>query len=192
MKFILIILMILLLSNCSKQQTVLICGDHVCINKKEAVQYFEENLSIEVKIVDKKVKKELNLVQLNLKENRKGKREIKISSKASTDKDLKTLSNREITEIKENINNKKREKNIAKKVIKKNNEKKEEVKAKKVIKEETVKQKKNQISQNNTYKKQKDVVDVCTILEKCSIDEISKYLLEQGNKKDYPDITTRQ
>ena len=33
-----------LLSNCSKPKTVLICGDHVCINKAEAEQYFEENL----------------------------------------------------------------------------------------------------------------------------------------------------
>ena len=33
-----------------------------------------------------------------------------------------------------------------------------------------------------------DVVDVCTILEKCSIDEISKYLIKQG-KKEFPDIT---
>ena len=28
------------------------------------------------------------------------------------------------------------------------------------------------------------VVDVCTILEKCSIEEISKFLLEQGKKKE--------
>ena len=36
------------------------------------------------------------------------------------------------------------------------------------------------------------MVDVCTILEKCSIDEISKYLLKQGKNKKFPDITTRQ
>ncbi len=41
-------------------------------------------------------------------------------------------------------------------------------------------------------KRQENVVDVCTILEKCSIDEISRYLIKQGKKKDYPDITTRQ
>jgi hypothetical protein len=40
-------------------------------------------------------------------------------------------------------------------------------------------------------KKRKDIVDVCTILDKCSIDEISKFLIEQGIKKDFPDITTR-
>ena len=31
--------------------------------------------------------------------------------------------------------------------------------------------------------KKNKVVDVCTIIEKCSIDEISKYLLKQGKKK---------
>ena len=41
-------------------------------------------------------------------------------------------------------------------------------------------------------KKQEDIVDICTILDKCNIKEISKYLLEQGRKKDYPDITKRQ
>ena len=41
-------------------------------------------------------------------------------------------------------------------------------------------------------KRRKDVVDVCTILEKCSIDEISKYLLDEGRNKKFPDITKRQ
>ena len=62
-----------MLANCSKPKTVLICGDHVCVNKAEAEQFFEENLSIEVKIIDKKkTKPEINLVELNLnKEKRK-------------------------------------------------------------------------------------------------------------------------
>ena len=41
-------------------------------------------------------------------------------------------------------------------------------------------------------KRRKDVVDVCTILEKCSIDEITKYLLEEGKNKKFPDITLKQ
>ena len=48
---VLIILITLIIVSCTKPETVLICGDHVCINKAEAKQYFEENLSIEVKIV---------------------------------------------------------------------------------------------------------------------------------------------
>ena len=54
MKLVFLISLIFFFSNCSKPKTVLICGDHVCVNKAEAEQYFEENLSIEVKIVNKK------------------------------------------------------------------------------------------------------------------------------------------
>ena len=38
----------------------------------------------------------------------------------------------------------------------------------------------------------KDFVDICTLIKNCSIDEISKYLLNQGKKKGFPDITIRQ
>ena len=44
------------------------------LNKSEADQYFEENLTIEVKIIDKKIKKEIDLVELNLNKNQKGKK----------------------------------------------------------------------------------------------------------------------
>ena len=54
MKKLLLFLIILVIYGCNKPKTVLICGDHVCINKAEAEQYFEENLTLEVKIVDKK------------------------------------------------------------------------------------------------------------------------------------------
>ena len=37
-----------------------------------------------------------------------------------------------------------------------------------------------------------EVVDVCTIIKKCSIEEISKYLIDQGNERDYPDITIKE
>ena len=76
MKFFLLTIAILLLTHCSKPKTVLICGDHVCINKAEAEQYFQENLSIEVKVVDKKINNEIDLVELNLKENQNGKKKI--------------------------------------------------------------------------------------------------------------------
>ena len=61
------------IQSCSKPKTVLVCGDHVCVNKKEARQFFEENLSLEVKIIDKKRKYKTDLVELNLKENSNGK-----------------------------------------------------------------------------------------------------------------------
>ena len=110
MKLVFLITLVFILSNCSKPKTVLICGDHVCVNKAEAEQYFEENLSIEVKIVNKKLDTEEDLVELNLRENSLGDKKISIVSKKTTNNSIKTLSNEEIVKIKEDIKNKKKRK----------------------------------------------------------------------------------
>ncbi len=188
MKFVFLIALIFILSNCSKPKTVLICGDHVCVNKAEAEQYFEENLSIEVKIVNKKLDTEEDLVELNLRENSLGDKKISIVSKKTTNNSIKTLSNEEIVKIKEDIKNKKKEKKIAKKIVNKENE----FVNKKISKEKKLKYEKKKIIRNNVNKRRKDVVDICTIIKKCSIDEISKYLLDFGRNKKFPDITIRQ
>ena len=38
----------------------------------------------------------------------------------------------------------------------------------------------------------KDVIDICKIVEKCSIDEISKYLIKNNKKKGFPNISVKQ
>ena len=187
MKIFFFISLIFLLSNCSKPKTVLICGDHVCINKAEAEQYFEENLSIEVKIINKKIDVEDDLVELNLRENSQGNKKISITSKKITNNSIKKLSNEEVVKIKENIKNNEKRKKIAKKIIKKENN----FEKKKISKQQKPKYEKK-IIKTNVNKIRKDVVDVCTILEKCSIDEISNYLLNEGKNKKFPDLTTRQ
>ena len=174
MKIFYFIFLFLFLTNCNKPKTVFICGNHICVNKAEAKQYFEDNLSIEVKVIDQKKEKNFDLVELNLKENKSGERKISVSSKISTNKKLKTLSNDDISKIKQNIKNKKKEKKIAKKISQSNQESVKIIKIKIMSKEI------------------KDIIDVCTLLDKCSIDEISKYLIKQGKKKKFPDITTRQ
>ena len=98
-----LLIFFLLLSNCSKPKTVLICGDHICINKSEAEQYFEENLSIEVKIIDKKKKDQFDLVELNLKNNQEGNKKIRLSQKKSLNKEIKILTNEEIDIIKKKV-----------------------------------------------------------------------------------------
>ena len=196
MKNIYFLFIFMFLLNCSKSKTVLICGDHVCVNKAEANQYFEENLSIEVKVIEKKTSNSFDLVELNLKENQ-GKREINISTKKNTDKNVKVLSKKEISIIKENIKNKKKGTKIAKKVHKKDklNKKKPE-KIKENLKKINVKNQEKNIQQNNIIKNnqnkiRKDVFDVCTVLEKCNIEEISKYLIKHGKNKGFPDLTKR-
>tara|TARA_Y100000816_G_scaffold261018_1_gene217698 strand:+ start:1373 stop:1903 length:531 start_codon:yes stop_codon:yes gene_type:complete len=176
MKSILIILMIFLVTNCSKPKTVLICGDHVCINKDEAEHFFNENHTLEVRILNKKAKEEIDLVELNLKENIKGKKEIQVFSKKETEKKVKILSKKDKNEIRKMIKNKKKEEKI------------KQTKKKKKKEFENKKTKKNSANKN----KRIDVVDVCTIVKKCNIEEISKYLINKGKDKKFPDITTRQ
>ena len=172
MKRIIIILCVLFITSCSKPKTAFICGDHVCVNKKEAEQYFEKNLTIEIQILDKKKKDEIDLVELNLKNNSHNIKQVSITKKNDTKEGLKILSNSEIKKIKKNL--------------KKNN------KNKKIFKNKDVKItniRKN--SEKKKFKKNKDIADVCIIIEKCNIEEISKYLLKEGNKKKFPDITKR-
>ena len=174
-------------SNCSKPRAVLICGDHICINKAEANQYFEENLSIEVKLIDKKKLPTIDLIELNLRENNTGDKAINVNSKENTKKEVKALTSFEINEIKKNIK-KKKNKNKIKKKTKMKNKKKEVMN----IKEKKTITKNNEIAHKDVNKKGIKNLDVCTVIENCSIDEISKYLLKQGQKNKFPDITTRQ
>ena len=189
MKLITFFFLLLFIFGCSKTKTVLICGDHVCINKKEAKQYFEENLSLEVKIIDRNIKKEFDLVELNIR-NKDKEKKISITKKKVTNKDLKILSNKEKNDIKNKIKQKNKEKKEQKnrKIAKKINKKK--------TKENYLKQTK---LTNNKKKTQKDVnkpkneiEDVCSLIKVCNIDEISEYLIKTGKKKDYPDISKRQ
>jgi hypothetical protein len=166
--------------HCSKPKTVLICGDHICVNKSEAEQYFEKNLSIEVKIIDKKRKEEISLVELNLRNDISSNKKISLSTKRVTKKKVKTLNKNEIKKIKRQV--KKNEK-IKKTVNQPKNLKKK--KYKKNV-ENTI------LSNKDNISKRGKVVDVCTILKKCSIDEISKYLLKEGNKKKFPSLTTKE
>tara|TARA_Y100000389_G_scaffold10191_1_gene9530 strand:- start:3929 stop:4456 length:528 start_codon:yes stop_codon:yes gene_type:complete len=171
------IIFILLLSfyGCSKPKTVLICGDHICINKTEAKQYFEDNLTIEVKIIDKKKNNKIDLVQLNLKENLNDKKQINIYQKEKTNEHIKILTDDEVKKIKKEIILKKKKKKIVKKIDR--NDKKFDLKNK-------------IIETKRNY--DKDVVDVCSILNECNIEEISKYLLKEGKKRSFPDINIRE
>ena len=176
MKFILIFFILIFLNNCNKPKTVLICGDHICINKAEAKQYFEDNLSIEVKIIDKESKKnnEIDLVELNLRNIDNNKKEIKIFSKRKTSKNIKVLT--------------KNEKEIIKKKLKNKNKSQ---KVKRDIKKVELKSQINKNIKNNFNKKIKNL-DICKDSENCDIDKISDFLIKEAKKKSFPDITIRK
>ena len=79
-------------------------------------------------------------------------------------------------------------KKIISKIKKKQTNKK--IASKKSIK----KNKKISINKNKkkVIDKTKKSFDICKIIDECTIDEISKYLIKEGNKRGFPDITTRQ
>jgi len=187
MKKLLLFLIILAIYGCNKPKTVFICGDHVCINKAEAEQYFEDNLTLEVRVVDKKEKKEIDLVELNLKSNSKGEKEISVSNKNQTRKEIKVLSNDEIERKKIEL---KKRKKIKNKTIKNT----KTIKQAKLKKPEKKQKPLDSITKTKKIvnKPGKKITDICTILEKCSIDEISKYLVKRGKERKFPDITIRE
>ena len=187
MKKLMLLLITLTIYGCNKPKTVLICGDHICVNKAEAEQFFEDNLTLEVKVIDKKKPKEINLIEINLKSDSDEKKEIAVFKKTETNRKLKELSDEEIKNKKAEINKRKKFKSRQSK-----NEKIErEVKLRK-SKEKEKTQNKPAGKKKIVNKTSKKITDICTILEKCSIDEISKYLVKQGNEREFPDITIRE
>jgi hypothetical protein len=188
MRFLFLIIPFIFMQNCSKPKTVLICGDHICINKNEANQYFKENLSIEVKIIDNKKNIKPDLVELNLNKSI-GNRKISINKKDKTKKEIKTLTNAQIKNIKKKLRKNKKNNKIANKNTYNKKNKSKKITRKKVRQEILNKDK---IKLNNNIKERLKVVDVCSIINKCNIDEISKFLLNQAKKKKFPDITVRE
>ena len=191
MKFLLIFSFILI-SSCSKPKTVFICGDHICVNKSEANAYFEENLTIEVQVISKNKKNELDLVKLNMMENPKNIRKVSLEKRKNIDKPLKTLSKNEVKNIKEKLKLKEK----SEKDLKKDSKKKEQtltvISSNKERDERKITKKtkdKNLILKNGS---QNDVFDICAKIEKCNIEEISEYLIKLGKNKKFPEITTRE
>ena len=165
----LLVLLTFMLYSCSTSKSVLICGDHECINKEEAKLFFEENLTIEVKVITKNKEKNFSLVKMNLEKESEN---IKIL-KSKNKKIVRKLSKDEIKLKKNEI---KEKKNRTKKVSANKNEKKFE----------PVSSIKTEKSMNN-----KNPLNICSILEKCNIDTISDYLIKQSLSKDYPNIASK-
>ena len=155
--------------SCAKSSSTLICGDHECINKLEAKQYFEENLIIEVRV--KKNGKETNydLVDLNLKDKQK----IKVLKKTNK-KIVRKLSKEEVKLKKKQLKNK---------IINKNKEKS--------VKDKPIEKKRapvNILTQNTPSSSS----DICLKLKKCDINSITNYLIKISNEKDFPNISSRE
>ena len=180
MKNIFIIIIFLIAVSCSKPKTVFICGDHICVNKAEAQQYFEENLTLEVRVLKDKASKEPSLIELNLNQTNIENKQVFVKKKIDNKKDIKELTKKEKKKIASEVKRKQINNKIAsKKTLKKD-------------KKISFNENKKRITKKKLINKQKEALDVCQIIKECTIEGISKYLIKEGNKRSFPDITTRQ
>ena len=180
MKNIFIIIIFLIAVSCSKPKTVFICGDHICVNKAEAQQYFEENLTLEVKVLKDESTKEPSLIELNLNQTNIENKQVFVKKKIDNKKDIKELTKKEKKKIASEVKRKQINNKIAsKKTLKKD-------------KKISFNENKKRITKKKLINKQKEALDVCQIIKECTIEGISKYLIKEGNKRSFPDITIRQ
>ena len=197
MKFF-ILLYFLIITGCGvTSNKVYMCGNRECIDKKEANEYFNNNLSLEIKIIDKKNKKQLNLVELNKNDkniniNERGLPEDIIVGpiiKSIEDKFFKKnnikKTNNELKILKEKIKNERKEAKIIEKRNKKiSDDKKKLTKINEnIADEDNVKQIKKSILLNQS--------SICENMLDCDIDKISEMLLKKGNDKEFPNIATK-
>jgi len=203
----------LIVVSCTTVKKTYVCGDHICLDKKEFNEYFAENLIIEVQILKSK-KKSINLVQLNSlnataplkitdasRLNAIKKKTYKATLKTQRSI-LKQKRKTKKIEEKNNIKNKKYlaklkqkndKENIAQKTIidKKLNSSK--VKTKNILKSGSGIDKTKVSDKILTFKsvKTKPQENLCKEINDCDIDKIAELLLEKGSKKKYPDITSK-
>jgi len=57
MKKLLLLVFFFFIFSCTSSRTVFWCGDHACINKKEKKAYFKKTMTVEIKNMDNKNKK---------------------------------------------------------------------------------------------------------------------------------------
>ncbi len=168
------LLIFFILLGCGGDKKVYICGDHPCKDKKEIDDYFKNNISIEVYVMEtsKNKKDRLDLVDINLLKEK--------TDQTKNNKELAFLSKRK----KENAT-----------IIKKEKPTKLNLKVKRTEENEISSFKKDQIlnKPNKTFNykniKTKKIVHLCKRIDECDINVISKKISELGKEKNFPDLT---
>ncbi len=191
MKIFLFILLLFITNCTTTNKTTYMCGERECLNKKEAKEYFEKNLSLEVKIIKEKKEKNFDLVKLNtnpINQNKKKesisldeKKILKIKKKQEKEeiKKQKKLAKLQIKKEKARLKEERKIIHSDNKLLKSKKKKERKPKVKKITKSKKTKKKQKITKKENKF---------CIIPEKCDIDEISEYLIKIGKEKDYPDI----
>lgn len=197
MKIFYLIFFLLFLS-CSTGKKEYVCGDHLCVDKKEFNEFFSKNLIAEVKSQTNDKNKIIDLVKLNIKaedknnDNIMSKKEKKIKAK----NEKKKLRTERIKLLEERKNKKLERKNKAKEDAKMAKISKSKAINKKVLSNKKL-TKKNDLLINNTEEKisinrtkTADPKSICGEITDCDIEKISELLIKKGRDKSFPNITS--
>ena len=200
MKFVYAFLLLLILS-CNTVKKEYVCGDHLCIDKKEFNEYFSKNFIVEIQKKENKKNKNIDLVKLNTgspivekNDNKNSKKIEKLRIKSEKEKlkagKIKLLEERKIRESKEK--NKLSEAKIAK-LKEKNETKNIRKQANKIANKRPEKKTLAKNNVNNTSvnsDKSKNVKSICDKIQDCDIDKITELLIKKGKGKPFPDIAS--
>tara|TARA_B110000211_G_scaffold204468_1_gene237989 strand:+ start:417 stop:1061 length:645 start_codon:yes stop_codon:yes gene_type:complete len=211
MKYVYFLIFLTLIS-CASSNKSYVCGDRLCIDKKEFKEYFAENLVYEIKTKTPKKQKSLDLVKLN-----SIKQDKNIKSDINTKQDNKLSKKERRAWIKsEKLRLKKERKN---KVIQ---EKLADIEKKKLAKLKKIKNKKITNSEGTKLVEEKPILKMskksttpeiasenteiifkdetfknvelkskqnsCSKIIDCDFDKITELLIKKGKEKDFPDI----
>ena len=195
MKSIYLFLFLFVLS-CSSANKAYVCGDHLCVDKKEFNEYFSKNLIIEIELQQKKKMKNSDLVKLNTDTSNK-KKKVNTSFKKKEQSRLKD-EKKKIKALKKRL----LEERKIKKAEEKNKKKIANIKAsnsRKQFKSSDVKlsgkNKKNNkmpinkeiVTETSVTKKTKSI---CNKIKDCDIDKIAEMLIKKGKDKPFPNIAS--
>ena len=166
MKFLLLLLFLSILTHCTKNNFVYMCGDHVCLNDKERVAYFKKTMIVEIRDANKKglkrsfeEKRKIKAAKLEQKRRIKEEKKIKKQAKINEKIKMKELSN-------------------SKKIAKK--EKK--VNIKKVSKNKSL------VSEQIENNDDAILTDTNLTIESNSFDEILQSIMVRNKNRSFPDI----
>jgi len=103
MKFLLVLLSFLLLSNCASSKKVYWCGDHPCINNNEKQDCFKKNMVVEVKYIDKKnnannAEVDNIIVDVRLSEKKRIREEKKLAKQVTLDEKKRIRDEKKLAE----------------------------------------------------------------------------------------------
>ena len=164
------ILVFFLLINCTTNK-VYICGDHPCKNKKEIDEYFKNNISVEVYVLEKKKEsiQNQNLVKLNLNQ---------LKNEKEKKKELTFLNKRRLNKIEQS------KQTNSKLKLKVEKQEPQNMSLNKKVNNQEKPKKIFSYKKNSSTK----IVHLCKNLNECDIDIITKKVTDLGKGKSFPDI----